>query len=147
MKYRLLLAGALLIVVAVATVAAQDAPTEIAAALDVPWLALDDVQTIAIEGDDVLLVMYRTRELDPVAYRAEMIEIFRLVGQTGTDAERVSLLPQVTVGEAVEGLELATAATADIVQMATGDMTRSDFLETIETTPLEHGQREPQEPV
>ncbi|MEO1665157.1 MAG: hypothetical protein AAFU54_10995 [Chloroflexota bacterium] len=147
MKLRLLLAAAIIMVAAVAGVMAKDDPTtDIAAALDVAWLQVDDVQTVPIDGNDVLLVMYRTRELDPVAYRAEMIEIFRVVGQTGTVAERVSLVPQVDMGDTIEGLELATASTADIVQMATGSMTRTDFLKTIETVPLDHSRREPQEP-
>ncbi len=127
--------------------------SEITETLDVPWLELDTVEIMEVEGDPVVTIAYMTREFDQTAYRAEMIEIFRLVGgiEERTAAD-IALIPQIEMGETangeplIEGLEMATAAMRDVQRLTTGDMTRTVFLDAVDFSPLEHFGRQAQNP-
>jgi hypothetical protein len=149
---RIVFIGLLLVALAVPLAAghllADDRITDIEAALDVPWLALLGVSMEETEGATVVTVAYMTQEVNPVAYRAEMIEVYRLVASIDDPNETVTiaLAPHVNMGDSVQGIELATVSMASVLDMATGDITRTTFLDEIEITPLEHSQQQEQNP-
>lgn len=149
--YWLVFVAAIAVAAPIALLGAQEAPEDavalIEAQLEHDWLALNDVTMEEVDGETVYTVRYNTRELNMVAYRSEMLEVFRLVGEVDVlaDAE-VVLIPQIEVNGINEGLEAATISAASTRALANGEMTRSDFLESVDTAPLEHHQRGEQSP-
>jgi hypothetical protein len=141
--YWLVFVAALAVAAPIALLGAQDAPEDvlegIEAQLEHDWLALDSVEMDEVDGDTVYTVRYDTREINMVAYRSEMLEVFRLVGEVeALDDGDVVLIPQIDVGGTTEGVEAATASAGSVRSLAQGDMTRSDFLDIVDIAPLEH---------
>jgi hypothetical protein len=142
----ILLFALLLLVVPFAVYNAQttpspDADTAAAELGGIPWLALDRAEIGENdEGDPVFMVYYISNEFDMVAYRAEMLEVFRQVGTLSVALPAtVTLIPVADMGFGLEGIEAATIDTATLQDFAKGDMTRTAFLEQLDIEPLEHG--------
>jgi hypothetical protein len=114
------------------------------------WLELRNVQAARVDSETpTLVVFYQTRETAPVAYRAEMLEVFRAIG--GIELPdgvfiQVGIVPEVDMGLEIESLEMATISTDDMIDFARGDITRTDFLDSLSFTPMEHFNTEPQNP-
>jgi hypothetical protein len=115
------------------------APEEVIASI--PWITLESVELVETEDDEtVFTVSYVATEYDMVAYRAEMLEIFRVVGQVVPDeATAVTLIPMIDIGVGLQGIEAATIEADALPDYLSGDLTRTMLLETMTSTPLEHG--------
>lgn len=116
-------------------------PTVEEALAALTWVEIDRVETTTNADDEPLLVVaYVSREFNLVAYRAEMLELFRVVGALDLgDAEQVRLIPMADMGDGPQGIETATIDVATLRDFAVGETTRTDFLEAAVIAPLEHG--------
>lgn len=142
-----LMAGVVAVVPRVLTANDDEALAAVEAALAVDWLELRTVEMTETEDEPILTVYYVTRELDEIAYRAEMIEIFRLVGAADAPANMdIAIVPQIEMGEQTQGLEMATVSLRWVQQLAAGDVTRTDFIDELQISPLEHFRSEAQNP-
>ena len=119
----------------------DDAPTLEDTLADIPWLAVDHIETTDNDdGEAVLVVAYISSELDMVAYRAEMLEIFRVIGTQALDeVDHVELISMAEMGSGIQSIESATIDVETLSAYAVGEMTRTDFLEAAVIAPLEHG--------
>lgn len=105
------------------------------------WLELDSIEMSETdEGSPMMSITYLTREMGDNGFRAEMIEIYRLVGSVGWDAENaeVTLVSTIEFEDRQMGLLAVTATVEDVRALATGSMTRTDFLDVLQEAPLEH---------
>jgi hypothetical protein len=107
---------------------------------EVEWLQLERTTTLDAEGVNTLTVYYITREIDMVAYRAEMLEVFRVIGATPMeeDFDAIAIIPMADMGSGLDSIEAAIADAADVQPFAEGDISRTAFLESITLTPMEH---------
>jgi hypothetical protein len=92
----------------------------------------------AVTNITSLQIVYLTAETGESGYRAETVEVFRAVGvslRTGAlEVDRVILMPAVTPDAVIE---MITASIEDINALLEGDLTRTDFLDTLEITLVE----------
>ncbi len=124
-----------------------ESPTVEDALADLTWIEIDRIETTETDDGDLLAIYYVSREFNLVAYRAEMLELFRVVGTLDLDeAERVRLIPMADMGEGPQGIETATIDVATLLNFAVGETTRTDFLEEAVIAPLEHGDDDEQAP-
>jgi hypothetical protein len=91
--------------------------------------------TITDTGD--VLIEYLTAETDEIGYRAEVLEVYRAVGQAlgETDLIHVVLIPGVTPEDLVERITLDTV---HLLAYAEGEITRSELLDIMVAEPLNH---------
>lgn len=116
----------------------------------VVWLEIEALEiTDNADSETMLTLHYVTRETDMLTLRAETLEIFRTLGALDMEmpAAEIAISPRIPMGaHGSEGLELAVATAEDIKALASGEMTRTDFLQALSIRPLEHQQREEQDP-
>jgi hypothetical protein len=99
---------------------------------DVPGVrGVGDVQIIDLDEHDlpVLRLVYLTAERDEIGYRAEIVEVFRAVGEIvmGTDLElaQVRLVPSVQLDEPIEVISVPAQK---LRALEADDITRTEFL-------------------
>lgn len=113
---------------------APDVPVDVQAALE----TVTGIKIVSVEADDERLrIVYITREIDEVGYRAEILDVYRAVGQALPEDETRPLRLITMIGTD-EGLEQVDASSEDVRALLSGEMTRSAFLETLIVIPLEH---------
>ncbi|MEO0565441.1 MAG: hypothetical protein AAF125_25260 [Chloroflexota bacterium] len=126
---------------------APETPTVEDALAAFTWIDVDHIEMTETDDAEMMLaVYYVSREFNLVAYRSEMLEIFRVVGtlELGDDVDRVRLVPMADMGAGPQGIETATIDLDTLLTYATGETTRTDFLEVAVIAPLEHGDGEEQ---
>ena len=123
----------------------DDPPTVEDALAAFSWIDIDHIEMTETDDAEMMLeIYYVSREFNLVAYRAEMLEIFRVVGtlELGGDVELVRLVPMADMGSGPQGIEAATIDIATLLTYAVGETTRTTFLEEAVIAPLEHGDSE-----
>lgn len=116
---------------------------------DVSWLTVHEVRLDTPADDDTeLIVYYVTRETDMLAYRAEMLEVFRVLGALDMPNEdmTLSIAPMVDMGDGIEAIEAGGMLASVVRDFANGDLTRTAFLDDLTFTPLEHQSRSSSDP-
>lgn len=80
-----------------------------------------------------LRVVYLTSETDVIGYRAEIVEVYRAIGEVlvGTDTQvaQVVLVPSVQVDEAIE---IISAPMQKVRALQADDITRTEFLDELD---------------
>ncbi|MBZ0294390.1 MAG: hypothetical protein K8L99_17640 [Anaerolineae bacterium] len=130
----------LLIVLLAATGWMQVTDEDLVAGVETALMGVPGVEVSAVTLDaGTLQIDYVTKEVDEIGYRAEMLEAYRAVGeylmQADNPVTQVTLVSNVSTGE---GLEQIETASGHVLALASGDITRSAFLETLTITELEH---------
>ena len=130
----------LLIFVLLVPLMAQDTEPIRESVLDIPGMT--DVLDVSFSEEDdltTLNIVYLTREIGEVGYRAELLDVFRAVGAALDEAEitvdRVLIVPSVEEDSAVEYAGAQIDALRDLMN---GDITRTTFLDGLEILPGEH---------
>jgi hypothetical protein len=134
-----LLTGLVLLIVIPAMIAqapSADALDHVRAAVEaVPGIQLDYLEA----ESDTLLAAYITREYDEIGYRAEILDVYRALGAALADTDlpvaRLTLITRITTGD---DLEQISSDASRVLALAAAEITRSQFLEALEITPLEH---------
>jgi hypothetical protein len=123
-------------------VTADETPTVEEALTALTWVEIDSVELDeTADCETMLVIRYVSREFNLVAYRAEMLEVFRAVGALALDeATQVRLIPMADMGTGPQGIETATIDVATLLTYAVGETTRTTFLEEAVIAPLEHGE-------
>lgn len=104
-----------------------------------PWLR--DLVSVSLD-DDALTVIYLTNETGLTAYRAEILEMYRMIGERLAEYDgdetlptRIILEPSVTPSS---GIETITIDLITVLGLADGTLTRTAFLNDLEIEPGPH---------
>lgn len=145
--------GLILVVLLVGVILAQDEEEEIDDPLmmvvaDVPGVqGVVDAEIAEVDEQTVVTVIYLTREISEIGYRAEILDVFRAVGDY-LDTEEIEADFVAVVPEVVEDapLETITTGITNLQDLLTGDITRSRFLDELDIVPGEHQIQPPEDP-
>ncbi|GAB4527071.1 MAG: hypothetical protein OHK0046_44530 [Anaerolineae bacterium] len=94
-----------------------------------------------IEAEDTLTLtaVYLTRETGEIGYRAELLDVFRAVGEimeeTDVDIDQIALIPSVLEDSAIE---TAVTTVFNVRLLMSGRLSRTTFLAELEILPGEH---------